>query len=96
MHRLEVCVDEQVRHAVAAHHLRPTQLGVGLVHGGPEQLVECLEAGQDDGRVIVLDDALAEAQHVRADPDVARGRVAEREDSAVGYGRFGGDLARTL
>ena len=51
---LLVGVGEQVRDAVAAHHLGPAELQVGLVHVVAEQLVERLEAREDDGRLPLL------------------------------------------
>mmetsp|Transcript_5307 Transcript_5307/g.17675 ORF Transcript_5307/g.17675 Transcript_5307/m.17675 type:complete len:1245 (-) Transcript_5307:1871-5605(-) len=96
VHRLQVVVDQQVRDAVAAHHLGPAQLQVGLVHGRAQQLVQRHVPRQDNGRVALLDDALAEPQHVRADADVAGGAVGQREDLPVGDGRLGRDSAGAL
>ena len=48
---VQVGVDEEVRHAVTTHHLRPAELQVGLVHVGAEQLVERLEDGEEEGGI---------------------------------------------
>ena len=96
MDRFEIVLDDEVAHAVTAHHLRPAELKVALVHVGAQQLVQSEVAGEDDRRVLLLDDALAEAEHVRANADVARRAVRECEDLAVRHRRLGRDARGAL
>mmetsp|Transcript_33363 Transcript_33363/g.83168 ORF Transcript_33363/g.83168 Transcript_33363/m.83168 type:complete len:386 (-) Transcript_33363:4901-6058(-) len=92
----QVGVDDEVRDAVGGHHLGPAELQVGAVDVVAEQLVERHVPGEDDGRRAVLHDALAQAEHVGADADVAAGGERDGEHVAVGVGRLRRDHPRAL
>mmetsp|Transcript_22294 Transcript_22294/g.72301 ORF Transcript_22294/g.72301 Transcript_22294/m.72301 type:complete len:2084 (-) Transcript_22294:68-6319(-) len=84
----EVVRNDELRDTVRPHHLGPANLRVGGVHLAPEQLVERGAPGEDERRVLLLDDAVRKPGAVRANPDRAARDVRERERLLV---RLGGD-----
>mmetsp|Transcript_18949 Transcript_18949/g.55656 ORF Transcript_18949/g.55656 Transcript_18949/m.55656 type:complete len:508 (+) Transcript_18949:408-1931(+) len=68
-HGLLVVRRAEVGDAVGQHDLRPAELVLARVHLAAEKLVERRKAREDDGALVLLDHALAEAVEVGADAD---------------------------
>ncbi|PNY27761.1 Uncharacterized protein TCAP_02317 [Tolypocladium capitatum] len=66
-HALEIVVGRHVRHAIAVHDLRATELQVGRVDLAAQQVVQGGSTGQDDGLALDLHGTLAEADKVGTD-----------------------------
>ena len=82
--------------AIVGHHLHTTQLPIACVHLTPEEFIQGHCTGQDDMRVLDLNNPLAQAHEVSANPDCAAGDNTQGEALLIGPIRLPGNHCRAM